>query len=54
MELGDIDAIESANLLEALAILMLLATFSSPGTLCQDVLSRHGLETKSSQDRDHA
>ena len=39
MELGDIDAIEGADLLEALAILMLLTIFSPVGTLCQDVLS---------------
>ena len=39
LELGDIHAIEGADLLEALAILMLLTIFSSAGTLCQDVLS---------------
>ena len=48
LELGDIDAIEGADLLQALAILVLLTILSSSGTTRQDVLSRHGLETKSS------
>ena len=54
LELGDIDGIEGADLLEALAILVLLTIFSSSGTLCHDAGSRCGLETKSSQDRDQA
>ena len=47
-------AIEGAGLLEDFAILMLSTISSSSGTLCQDILFRYGLITKSSQDRDQA
>ena len=53
-ELVFIDGNEGADLLEALTIPMVLTIFSSFGTLCQDILSRYGLETKSPQDRDQA